>query len=88
MTAPLRLNVTAGPGVFERCLAGTQLVWLLRQLGRSGLSTALPLALPCLLACLDDSSPAVQCCGLWALRHCAKEADTDTVRWGAASADV
>ncbi|GAB4814010.1 hypothetical protein N2152v2_001056 [Parachlorella kessleri] len=62
-----------GPPAFQRCLAGTQLAWLLCQLDQSALSSALPLALPCLLACLHDPSPPVLCCGLRALQHCAAQ---------------
>lgn len=79
-------SAPAAPGVFERCLAGTQLAWLLQQLEGGALSAALPQALPCLLACLDDASPHVQCCGLAALRHCAVKGDIRCVPSAAPSA--
>lgn len=63
----------AGPDDFERCVAAGQLAWALRQLGGRHLGSAIGPALPLVLAAVEDPSPAVQACGLWALRHVALE---------------
>ena len=91
----------AGPGSFERCVAAGQLAWLVRQLGPRGtagggdgggpdprcpLATVTPSLLPLVLAAVEDASPPVQACGLWALQHLAAAAMGDGGgRWQAAA---
>ena len=64
----------SGPGVFERAVAAQQLAWCVRRVGYRGLGALVGFALPLILAAADDSSPAVQRRGMWALHHLAKGA--------------
>lgn len=66
-----RHELLAGPGTFARVLAARQMAWWIRQLDYNSLASVIGLAIPCILAAVDDASPAVQCMGLWALHHLA-----------------
>lgn len=66
------LGFYPGPGAFKRAVAAQQLAWCVRRVGYSGLSPLVGFALPVILAAADDTSPAVQRQGLWALHHLAK----------------
>ncbi|KAK9915551.1 hypothetical protein WJX75_000610 [Coccomyxa subellipsoidea] len=76
-----RMEAFTGPGAFKRAVAAQQLAWCVRRVGYSGLGPLVGFALPVILAAADDTSPAVQRQGLWALHHLAKEALPADLLW-------
>lgn len=70
----------AGPGNFERCVAASQLAWLVRQLSGRHLAAVSSAALPAVVDAIDDPFPAEQACGLWALQHLAAEGRPEDLR--------
>ncbi|KAK9803291.1 hypothetical protein WJX72_008564 [[Myrmecia] bisecta] len=70
-----------GPDTFDRALAARRLGWVVRQLGYTHLTPAIPAVLPSILAAVDDVSPPVQSLGLWTLHHLATEALPSDLRW-------